>query len=374
MTKKPQRFIDNRQNYMSFVTATNEKWKIAQRVEKELPHLRPKPPALRVFDAGLGDGALLSYVLRAAHQRFPTIPHYVVGKEISLEDLRLCLARFTERLAEHPASVFVLTNMFYKEAPTLSLNPKSQHSSINWRQVPLSGNTAYEFDTQVRGVDEMLVDGWKVRASEKTGNPIYEKPTVVTIYRKDHEFLLHDIIPKPETARSDYDLIIASQPWRAAMPAKFKVDNVLLPMVRNLGLGGRVLVAQSHGNDPAMKLIQNVWPDWNPFQDDRFELMRELNNALGENADQFFAHGMDESEAIVRYRMHTLPDEVESSIGTSALFAAWNAATYVAQISEDQIQTTGSLEEYLQSTEKVLHQHGPLWFNDETFVVSRSTK
>ncbi|MEM7280588.1 MAG: hypothetical protein AAF438_02990 [Pseudomonadota bacterium] len=373
MTEKPQRFIDNRQNYMSFVTATNEKWKIAQRVERELPHLRPKPPALRLFDAGLGDGALLSYVLRAAHQRFPTIPHYVVGKEISLEDLRLCLAKFTERLAEHPATVFVLTNMFYKEAPTLNLNPGSKHDSINWHNVALSGDTAYEFDTQVRGIDGLLVDGWKVKASEKTGNPIYEKPTVVTIYRKDHEFLLNDVIPTKGVARSDYDLIIASQPWRAAMPAKFKVENVLLPMVKNLGKGGRVVVAQSHGNDPALELIREIWPEWDPFKDDRFDLMRELNNTLGDAADDYFAHGMDESEAIVRYRMHTLPNEVDSSIGTSTLFAAWNAATYVAQISENQLQSAGSLEDYLHSTESILQKRGPLWFNDETFVVSRST-
>ena len=307
MTKKPRRFIDNRQNYMSFVTATNEKWKVAQRVEKELPRLRPTPPALRIFDAGLGDGALLSYVLRAAHQRFPTIPHYVVGKEISLEDLRQCLGRFTERLAEHPASVFVLTNMFYREAPTLSLSPKSSHNTINWQQLALTGETSYEYDTQVRALDTTFVDGWKVRASEKTGNPIYEKPSVLVIYRKDHEFLLNDVIPRVNETTGDYDLIIASQPWRADMPARFKVNNVLLPMAKNLARGGRLLVAQSHGDDPGMELIREVWPDWDPFQEDRFDLMRELQHTLADDADHYYAQGMDESEAIVCYKCIPCP-------------------------------------------------------------------
>ena len=35
--------------------------------------------------------------------------------------------------------------------------------------------------------------------------------------------------------------------------------------------------------------------------------------------------------------MHTLPDEVSGPIGTSTLFAAWNAAIYVAQIEDDRL-------------------------------------
>ena len=35
--------------------------------------------------------------------------------------------------------------------------------------------------------------------------------------------------------------------------------------------------------------------------------------------------------------MHTLPSEISSSIGTSTLLAAWNAAIYVAQIEDDRL-------------------------------------
>ena len=41
-----------------------------------------------------------------------------------------------------------------------------------------------------------------------------------------------------------------------------------------------------------------------------------------------------DAHSIFRYHMHTLPDEVSGPIGTSTLFAAWNAAIYVAQIEE----------------------------------------
>src|SRR5579884_3198309 len=59
------RFYDNRQKYLLFVTTCSEKQVIAQRVGMELANVHPRPPALRVFDAGTGDGTVLSRVMRA---------------------------------------------------------------------------------------------------------------------------------------------------------------------------------------------------------------------------------------------------------------------------------------------------------------------
>src|ERR1044071_603547 len=75
--------------------------------------------------------------------------------------------------------------------------------------------------------------------------------------------------------------------------------------------------------------------------------------------------------AIFRYRMHTLPDEVSGPIGTSTLFAAWNAAIYVAQIEDDRLSEVVRDGRYLEATDRVLKKHGGLWFNDETYVISR---
>ena len=114
---RPFRFYDNRQKYLSFVTTCNEKWKIAGRAIGELESITPQPPALRLFDAGMGDGTLLSHVMLAAHKQFPTVPHYVVGKEISLEDIRLSLEKLPDRFVEHAATVAVFTNLYYADAP-----------------------------------------------------------------------------------------------------------------------------------------------------------------------------------------------------------------------------------------------------------------
>ena len=69
--------------------------------------------------------------------------------------------------------------------------------------------------------------------------------------------------------------------------------------------------------------------------------------------------------------MHTLPDEISSSIGTSTLFAAWNAAIYAAQIEDERLESVVSTGKYLEGTAKALQEHNGLWFNDESFVVSR---
>src|SRR5258708_19106534 len=92
------RFFDNRQKYLLFVNTCSEKWVVAHRVGQELINIHPRPPAVRLFDAGIGDGTVLARVMRAMHDRFPAMPFYVVGKEISLEDTRLTLQKVPDRV------------------------------------------------------------------------------------------------------------------------------------------------------------------------------------------------------------------------------------------------------------------------------------
>ena len=74
--------------------------------------------------------------------------------------------------------------------------------------------------------------------------------------------------------------------------------------------------------------------------------------------------------SLFRYDMHTLPSEISSSIGTSTLLAAWNAAIYLAQIEDDRLSDVNGDRRYIDATREVLQQHGGLWFHDESFVIS----
>ena len=370
--QRPFRFYDNRQKYLMFVNTCGEKSAVAERAGLELAHVHPRPPALRVFDAGMGDGTVLARVMRHMHRRFPTLPFYVVGKEISLEDVRLGLEKMADRFHEHPATVLVVTNLYYTEAPWLTPRSMSAAASLNWTEVPLLGNTAHEFDEQIVGLHDTLADGWRVRPSPKTGNPLYVRPSVLVLYRDDHRFLLDPVIPRPGRPMADYDLVIASQPYRARMPNAFKVRNVLAPLARSLAPGGRLLGVHSHGRDPGLEIVREVWPDEDPFKTNRHQLLKALKEEIGGARRDLNFSAYADKRSIFRYLMHTLPSEVgEEGIGTSTLWAAWNAAVYVAQIEDERLEIVISDGSYLDATRRILQKHGGLWFHDESYVVSR---
>lgn len=368
---RPFRFYDNRQKYLTFVTTCDEKWQVAERAGRELDGLRPQPPAFRLFDAGIGDGTVLAHLLRAMHHRFPTMPFFVAGKEISLEDIRLTLDKLPDRLVEHPQTVIALTNLHYSEAPVLWPNTVDKQQNLVFRHVELTGTGSHEFGEQLRDLDDFLAENWQVRPSDTTGNPLYVTPTVLVVNRADQTFALDSVIPRPAEPRADYDLVIASQPWRSRVGAEFKVKRILAPLSRSLRSHGVLLGIQSMGDDPGLEIIREIWPDEEPFPVDRHELISALHDELGDESRDYDLMALPDADSQLRYSMHTLPTEIGNIIGTSTLFAAWNAAIYVAQIEDERVEKVAISGNYIDATAGVLRRHGGLWFNDETFVVRR---
>ena len=98
--------------------------------------------------------------MRALHARFPTMPLYAVAKEISYEDVRLMLEKMADRLFEHPATVLVITNLYYAEAPWLTPRSATSAQSLLWKDVALSGNTAHGFAEQIGELEGFLAENW----------------------------------------------------------------------------------------------------------------------------------------------------------------------------------------------------------------------
>jgi SAM-dependent methyltransferase len=369
------RFYDNRQKYLMFVNTCSEKWEVAERVERELDKLTPAPPAVRFFDAGMGDGTVLARVLRAMHRRFPRTPLYVAGKEISLEDVRLTLDKMPDRFFEHPELVLAITNISYAEAPWLVPNKPDARARMVWKTIPLRGETSADFEKQILDLQPFLAEHWKTRTAPN-GSMVPETPTTLVFYRESCAFMLDAVIPRQDSPRADFDLALASQPFRLRASTEFKAKRVLAPLARALRPGGRLLGIHSAGNDPALEIVQRVWPGEDPFTASRRDLLDATREALGAEAGSFRFEPLHNSEALFRYEMHTLPDEIDresESIGTSTLLAAWNAATYVAQIDDDRLANAMSNSAYLDATRAVLRKNGELWFNDESYIIARKS-
>ncbi|MEZ5709900.1 MAG: hypothetical protein R3E02_10990 [Blastomonas sp.] len=367
------RFYGNRQKYLMFVNTTTEKQIIADRAVEELCDTQPSPPAIRLFDGGAGDGTALARILRGLHRRHPWVPFYVVAKEISMENIRLTLEKMPDRLREHSATVLVLTNMKYGEAPLLQPDTPGGASAMVWHEVALEGTSAGEFEEQISALEPFLARHWQTSIASASGNPVYKTPVVLILYRKDHGFMLEPIVPRRGYAKADFDFALLSQPYRARAPLDFKTSRVVTPLVRALRPNGKLMGVHSHGNDPGMEIIRTIWPEENPFRDDRRAIMQAVAEELGPAARDYHFHDLPDSEALFRYDVRTLPTEIGGGqpIGSSTLFGAWNAASYVAQIEDSRLGRALASDQYLEATRQVLQRHGGLWFNDEIYLISR---
>ena len=179
-------------------------------------------------------------------------------------------------------------------------------------------------------------------------------------------------MPESGSYQGSYDLVIASQPYRARTTAEHKVHTVIRPLARALAPGGRLLGIHSYGDDPGIEIIRNLWPDENPFRTSRRELLAEASRQLSAPQDRDLVMAdSEDTESVFRYEMHAMPVEAQEHIGTSSILAAWNAAAYVAQIDEERMFDAVLSGAYIQATRSVIERRGGVWFNDESYVIHR---
>jgi hypothetical protein len=101
--------------------------------------------------------------------------------------------------------------------------------------------------------------------------------------------------------------------------------------------------------------------------------MQEVRDTLGPAAPAFRFHDLTDADSLFRYQIRTLSTEIDprGEIGTSTMLAAWNAASYVAQIEDRRLAGVMNRDDYLEATRAALRRHAGLWFTNETYIVSR---
>ena len=180
--------------------------------------------------------------------------------------------KLADRFVEHPNMVFTISNLHYSEAGHLKSNNESKQQNMNWSSIALDGDSSFGFYEQLRQLGPLLKENWRVEEN-KQGNTTYENPSVICIYRKDHEFTLDQIIPSKNESINEFDLVIVSQAYRSRASVEKKVNNVIKPMVNLLAPNGKMVAFHSYGNDPGLNAINQLWPEENPFPNNIFLLL-----------------------------------------------------------------------------------------------------
>jgi hypothetical protein len=362
-------FHEQRQRYLVFASTTNEATVLADRASLDLASIPIEQPGARLFFSPMENGAAINRVLRAFHHRHPTVPVLVVIKGRSLEEVHSTMGHLVDRLIEHPMTVLVLTNMYIREAVRLQKLSDDCPHPVSWRDVALVGRHAQEFETQLAPLYPELAREWLVHQGDY-GQPVYEKPSVLVLYRKDHQFLVENLIPRQgESGALRFHYSLLNHPYLHSHTMRFRIDYVLLPVLNQLAHGGSVTIVQSAGGDPAHDIVWRVWPSSPVHFVRRQDVMAELRRALGANARNYTMHGLTDTGALFRFDMHTLPPN-GLGLGASALMSAWNNAVYFAQISEESVQARlNSGNDHIEATRAVIEENGGLWFLDEALTI-----
>ena len=221
-----------------------------------------------------------------------------------------------------------------------------------WHEVALTGNTAHEFEQQITELEPFLAENWKAGVSPKTGNPVYERPVVLVIYREDHKFLLDPIIPKPRRharrLRSGHRLAALSRARLARVQGQ----------ARDRAARARARAGRPADRHPFARPRSRAWRSSRRSGratirslHDRHQILKAVKQELGPAGRDLNFNAYADNRSLFRYDMHTLPTEITGiSIGTSTLFAAWNAAIYVAQVEDDRLAEAVADGRYLDAT------------------------
>ena len=319
----------------------------------------------------MGDATVLSRMMRTTHQLFPTVPLLAVAKEISLEDVRLGLEKMPDRFYEHGNTVLVITNLSYANAPALAL--PDARGEVNWQVVKLEGSSSNEFGDQIEALEPSLAHGWETTPNPQTGNPTVVRPIGARRLPRRPRVRARLGDPAPGQPIGGYDLVLASQPWRARTRAQFKASEDPRP-ARALARparapAGRAVLRPRPG---ARRSSSRSGPARTPSPSAAATCSKRSPTELGARRRATTTSPTRPTTArCSATRCTRSPRRSRDRIGTSTLFAAWNAVIYVNQIEDERLDPVVTSGAYLEATQQALHEHGGLWFNDEAFVVAR---
>ena len=361
-----KRFFDDRLKYLSFIQNTSEKKAISQKLYPHVDDLSQNKSYLRILDAGTGDGTIKSNVIKSFHRYHPYTSLLITGKEISYEDLKNTLEKMPDRFVEHPNLMITMTNVKFAELGLIETSKKIKNKKVKEFNLILKSDNSFDFHSQITGnaLGNFIKKNWGIEIDSKSRTS-YSNPCIIRVYREDHEKHFKQFV-KNDYKNNNYDLIIASQAYRAASSVGVKVKNVIGPLMRLLNKSGKLLVTHSIGGESIQKILKMAFKDKEAFPNTAKDIIDYLkNNPVGDNNYSF-------SKPIsYSFNFKKAPDQTVTELFGHNTDAKWANIVYVGQIPDKDIQALEKNTRLYNKVKKEIDNSGEIQFKNEIFSIKK---
>tara|TARA_B100000925_G_scaffold273421_1_gene238138 strand:- start:554 stop:1657 length:1104 start_codon:yes stop_codon:yes gene_type:complete len=362
-----KRFFDDRLKYLSFIQNTGEKKAISEKIYPFIANLSQNKSYIRILDAGTGDGTINSNIIKSFHRYHPYTSLLITGKEISYEDLKNTLEKMPDRFVEHPNLLITLTNVKFSELGLIESANIVNNKKIKEFNLVLNSDNSYDFNTQITGnkLGNFIKKYWGIEIDKKDRTS-YSNPCIIRIFREDNQRHLNQFLDN-DYENNNYDLIVASQAYRAASSVKTKVNNVIGPLMRLLNKSGKLIVTHSCGGENVQKVLKIAFKEKEVFPNKAKDIIDYLkNNPTGENNLYNFSKPIS-----YHFKFKKAPDQTVTELFGHNTDAKWANILYVGQIPEKDIQILEKNSRLFNKVKKYIDSSSEMHFKNELFSITK---
>ena len=363
-----KRFFDDRLKYLSFIQNTGEKKAISKKIFSYVASLSENKSYLRILDAGTGDGTIFSNVIKSFHKYHPYTSLLITGKEISYEDLKNTLEKMPDRFVEHPNLLITMTNVKFSELGLIESSNKIKDKKVKEYNLVLKSNNSFDFNSQMTSslLNNFIKKNWGIEI-DNNNKTSYSNPCIIRVYREDHRKQLEKFLNN-DYKNNNYDLIIASQAYRAAASVKVKVNNVIGPLMRLLNKSGKLLVTHTCGGDSIQKVLKLAFKEKEAFPNTAKDIIEYLkSNPIGENNIYNFSKPIN-----YFFEFKGAPDQTVTELFGHNIDAKWANILYVGQIPERDIQNLENNRNLVNKIRKTIDGFDQIQFKNELFSITKA--
>lgn len=364
---REKRFFDDRLKYLSFIQNTEEKKAISEKLFSHVAGLSENRSYIRILDAGTGDGTIFSNIIKSFHKCHPYTSLLMSGKEISYEDLKNTLEKVPDRFVEHPNLLITMTNVKFSELGLIESSNTIQDKKVKEFNLILKSNNSFDFNSQITSnlLSNFIKKNWGIKIDNKNKTS-YSNPCIIRVYREDNKKHLEKFLEN-NYKNNNYDLIVASQAYRAAASVEVKVKNVIAPLMRLLNKSGKLLVTHTCGGDFIQKVLKLAFKEKEAFPNTAKDIIEYVkSNPVGENNIYSFS-----KPSSYYFKFKRVPDQTVTELFGHNIDSKWANILYVGQIPEKDILSLENNQSLMNRVKKAIDGFDQIQFKNELFSITK---